>query len=600
MGASESERETSPPNKADAPAAIPDLIPVRMLNEFTYCPRLFYYEFVEGLFRENADTVEGSLKHARVDAPSRSSRKSKSGEELAVRTTAVTLSSERLGIIAKLDVIEEEADGSTCPIDHKKGRPRKRTLLARDQSGDGDESADTEEDDGESDDTGWEAWWADQIQLCAQALILEESGKKVDHGYIYYVAVKRRVRVEFTQALRERTIETIRKARETAANGAIPPPLVDDPRCPRCSLLPICLPEETALLLNPPESPREVQKLIPARDDQGTLYLSRQGATVTRQQGSLVVREKGVKIASVPMSELRQVTVFGNVQLTIQALQGLLKAGIPVSYLSIYGTFYGMAQGLPLNNVMLRKQQFLKFSAPDVRLVLAREAVRAKIMNQRTLLMRNHPDLPRETAAELKNLADRTEHCPSIQELLGLEGTAARTYFAKFGEMLRAGEEGQRRFDWNGRNKRPPKDPVNALLSLAYAMLSKDLTATLHGVGFDPMYGFMHEPRFGRPALALDLMEDFRPLVADSTALTLINNRMLGESDFIEREGACFLTDSGRKVFFETYERRKNELVTHPVFGYRVSYTRIFEMQARFLERFLMGEIDRYAGFTTR
>jgi CRISPR-associated protein Cas1 len=155
-------------------------------------------------------------------------------------------------------------------------------------------------------------------------------------------------------------------------------------------------------------------------------------------------------------------------------------------------------------------------------------------------------------------------------------------------------------FDFNNRNRRPPLDPINAMLSLAYSVLAKDLTIVCHSVGFDPYLGFYHQPRFGRSSLALDLMEPFRPLIADSVVLNAINTRMVTLKDFVQVGPAVSLTPSGRKGFFRAYEQRMDTLVTHPLFGYRVSYRRILEIQARLLARLLQGEITSYPVFTTR
>jgi CRISPR-associated protein Cas1 len=220
--------------------------------------------------------------------------------------------------------------------------------------------------------------------------------------------------------------------------------------------------------------------------------------------------------------------------------------------------------------------------------------------------------------------------CTNIAELLGIEGTAAAAYFAQFGDMLKVGdnadpfetnhglenngagaggEEGDSgsggdsawaTFDFNRRNRRPPRDPVNALLSLAYSVLAKELTITCAMVGLDPYLGFYHQPRYGRPALALDLMEPFRPLIADSAVLRAINNRMVTPADFIQAGDAVSLTPNGRKQFFLAFEARMDSLVTHPLFGYRVSYRRMLEIQTRLLARMLCGEIANYPVFVTR
>jgi CRISPR-associated protein Cas1 len=162
--------------------------------------------------------------------------------------------------------------------------------------------------------------------------------------------------------------------------------------------------------------------------------------------------------------------------------------------------------------------------------------------------------------------------------------------------LLRGGET----FQLEGRNRRPPTDPVNALLSFVYSLLTKELTVTLQAVGFDPHLGFLHQPHYGRPSLALDLAEEFRPLVADSTVLTLINNEEVSARSFISRAGSVTLTDAGRKAVIAAYERRLETEITHPIFGYRISYRRVFEVQARLLARVLTGEIPNYPGFCTR
>ena len=188
-----------------------------------------------------------------------------------------------------------------------------------------------------------------------------------------------------------------------------------------------------------------------------------------------------------------------------------------------------------------------------------------------------------------------------MDELLGIEGSAARIYFEHFGGMLKVEGEGERlAFDFQQRNRRPPRDPVNALLSFAYSLLTKDLTIVCHSIGFDPFIGFYHQPRFGRPALALDLMEGFRPLVADSAVLSAVNTRMVTAGDFIRVGDAVALTPAGRKGFIRAYEQRIDTLVTHPLFGYRVSYRRVLEIQARPLARLVTGELTSYPGFETR
>jgi CRISPR-associated protein Cas1 len=230
--------------------------------------------------------------------------------------------------------------------------------------------------------------------------------------------------------------------------------------------------------------------------------------------------------------------------------------------------------------------------------------VTGKIRNQRTLLQRNHVEPREETLLGLKQMAERAERAENVEELLGIEGNAARLYFQDFGGMIKLEGDGsyerQFRFDFSGRNRRPPRDAVNALLSLAYSLLVKDFTIACYAVGFDPYMGFYHQPRFGRPALALDLMEPFRALIADSAVLTAINTRMVTPQDFVQAGPGVALTPGGRRGFFRAYELRMDTLVTHPLFEYRVSYRRLLEIQARLLARVLEGEIGEYPVFITR
>jgi CRISPR-associated protein Cas1 len=249
--------------------------------------------------------------------------------------------------------------------------------------------------------------------------------------------------------------------------------------------------------------------------------------------------------------------------------------------------------------VELRVAQYRGATDPATCLRLARTFVASKIRNSRTLLRRNHEAPRAVTLGELEQLAKKAEVAESLESLLGLEGTAARFYFGDFTGMLK-GDARSGDFDWEGRNRRPPRDPINALLSFAYALLTKELTLTLGAVGLDPLLGFYHQPRFGRPALALDLMEEFRPLVADSVVIGALNNGVVTPKDFVVRSSGVALKPTGRKNLILAFERRMDQLVTHPVFGYRISYRRVLEVQARLLGKLLLGETPEYPPFRTR
>ncbi|MBV8844760.1 MAG: CRISPR-associated endonuclease Cas1 [Bryobacterales bacterium] len=578
--------------------SVPDYLPARMVNEFAYCPRLFYYEWVEGLFEESSDTIEGENQHRRVDEKATALPAPADLPE-SIHARSVTLASERLRVIAKLDLVEAEG-GMLTPVDYKHGRPRE---------GSG----------------GLELWPSDRAQLAVQGIVLRDNGYRCEEGIVYYRKTGQRVRVAFDDALIAETEALIRAAWSTAGQGQIPPPLVDSPKCPKCSLVGICLPDETlavergasgsteataepaqlGLFDAMPRKPikREVRPMITPRMDLRPLYLNSQGVRVGKSGLVLQVREDKSVLQEVRMGEICQVNLMGNVQISTQAVQALCEAEVPICYFSMGGWFYGITTGLNQKNVFLRRSQYRLAEQDYFTKSLARRLVAGKARNQRTMIQRNHVEPPRAVLDGLKEMADRAERASSLEELLGIEGNAARLYFGAFGGMIKLDEEREAAdfaFDFEGRNRRPPRDPVNAMLSLGYSLLAKDLTVACYAVGFDPYIGYYHQPRFGRPALALDLMEPFRPLIADSAVLTAINTGMVAARDFVRVGGSMALTPGGRKGFFRAYELRMDTLVTHPLFDYRVSYRRLLEIQSRLLARVLEGEIGEYPVFMTR
>ena len=567
-------------------AVAADLTPIRALNQATYCPRLYYLQYVDCVMPTNEHVEGGLFDHRRVDDPDLKLKTRTEGD--AARTRGVPVSSEVLGISGVLDQIEEK-NGDRYPVETKHG-PAPRDADGRPTT-----------------------WDNDAVQLCAQAMLLEEqSGQPVARGFQFYAGTRERVAVEFTPELRRKTLDTISLCRELAASDAPPAPLPAElrHRCFGCSLAPVCLPEETLYQLNRPEPVEEdapspdLVRVIPGSDDGAVLYVNEPGSFVGKRSEHLVVKKDGREVTKVPMHAVRQVVVFGNVQVSTQALQTLVENEIPVVMLTGHGKFVGGFQPPPRKNVHLREAQFKRFADPTECLTLAREAVRAKLTNQRALMMRclrgeGDRGSDERSARDLADLLKRLDRAESIDTVLGLEGQGAAVYFGEFGRFLKAHPPG-RGFDFTARNRRPPKDPVNALLSFAYAMLAKDCFAAVCTVGFDPYKGFFHVNRHGKPSLALDLMEEFRPVIADSVVLTLVNNEMLTPTDFLTWKDAVQLTEGGRRAFFQAYEQRKATEVTHPVYGYRMTYSRMLEVQARMLAAYVRGTTPRYTGFTVR
>jgi len=558
-----------------------------MLNEWVYCPRLAVLEHVQREWADSPETVDGRRVHRRVDKEQGEwpEQDALEGREVA---RSLWLTSEADGITARIDLVEALADGTVRPVDYKRSA---------------------------APDVEHGAWLPERVQVCAQAVVLRANGYQVREGALWFAASRKRVRVELDDKLLAETHGAVREFRATIDAGTTPPPLVDSPRCVGCSLAPICMPDELGLLGGDSGDPlgaeeeRLSRRLVPARDDGEPLHVVTPGAYVGLRGDELLVRRSGEELGRAPLPLTSQVSLYGRVQVSTQALARLMRLGIPTAFFSSGGWFNGFVQGMPHGNVVVRVAQHRAAADLPTKLKHARCFVAEKIANQRTLLRRHgrrrsadDPEQRKTVDKALRAMAAarrRVASARDLDELRGFEGNAARHYFGTFDVMLTA-EARLLGFKLEQRNRRPPRDPVNATLSFAYAMLSRELTHVCVRVGLEPLLGFLHEPRHGRPALALDLMEGFRPILGDSVALLCLNNGELTPRHFITRGGACNLTASGRKAFIKAWERRMDQLVTHPVFGYRISYRRVLEVQTRLFARVLLGELESFPRFEVR
>lgn len=561
-----------PPLRADDTLDTQPLMGVRNLHNFIYCPRLFYYQWVENIFQENADTIKGSEIHGQIDRPSRvpESNEFKAPEGKTLRS--LKLQSESMGLIGVIDLLEGGESGPEI-IDYKKGgawRDERGNRIAKEP---------------------------DIIQTAAHALLLKEHGIEVSGAAVYYAEDKRRVSVELNEGLYDKCRSAITEAKRVAASGVCPPPLKDDPRCLYCSAYPVCLPNESAFWTDGGE-PRNIEQPPRPENDEGeVLIVQTAGAQVGHRGGHFIVTSKGENLQQLSDRQVRTIYLYGAVQLTAQAAQACLESGVDVAYFSPSGRFLGLLRGLPASGVDARLGQYRMFGEEGLRLKLAREVIRCKIHNQRVMLIRNG-EAGQGVIDELARLRDQASRASSLTALLGIEGMAAARYFENFHTMLKTTL--QEEFHFSSRNRRPPRDPVNALLSMGYSMLCKETAGVCHAVGLDPFLGFLHQPRYGRPALALDLMEEFRPLIADSVAVSLLNRGEIDAKDFMYTTSGVFMNEHGRRAFWESYSRRMDSEVSHPQFGYKMQYRRMLDVQARQLWRFVRGEAGQYHGFTTR
>ena len=546
------------------------LIPARILNEYVYCPRLAYLEWVQKEWEDSSDTVEGRHVHRRVDKQGGSlPEPDEEAEELRV-ARSVELSSKKLNLIAKIDLVES-ADGKVTPVDYKRG---KRPHVAR------------------------RAYDPERVQLCAQGLLLREHGYECSEGILYFAGSRERVRVRFDEELIELTHQAIENLGAVVGAGRIPPPLEDSPKCPRCSLVGVCLPDEVNLLRMTSENVRPLSvrhaRALP-------VYVQSHRGKIAKKGERLAITKDDDKTVYARIAETSQLVVMGNVYITTPTLHELMRRNIPVTWQSYGGWFLGHTIGAGHANVEVRTAQYKGSFEDQVCLRLARGWVQAKIRNSRTLLRRNwrRDDDVKPVLTDLKRLADKAGRARGLNSLLGVEGAAAARYFQHFTGMLKQSSDTDT-FEMNNRNRRPPTDPVNALLSFGYAILTRTWVVVLSATGFDPYRGFYHQPRYGRPALALDMMEPFRSLIVESAVVTAINNGEIRPTDFVRRATGVNLSNAGRKRFIATVERRLSQEVTHPLFGYRVEYRRLLEIQSRLLGRFLLGETPDYPNFTTR
>lgn len=556
-----------------------DLLPIRMLVEYAYCPRLFYFMHIEGRWEDNAYTEDGRAVHRRVDRKDEPLPDIVDGEEEPQVVRSVPLSSVQLGLSGKADLLEIEGTKAT-PVEFKRGSvPNNRE----------------------------KSWEPERVQLMAQALLLREAGYQVDRGFLWFAKSKRRVEIELTPQLESRTLELLNEAKNLLGNPlSAPSPLDNSPKCEGCSLNGICLPDETEYLKSLREGGEEVKevseirRMYPAHDDAVPLYVQEQGAYVGKKGEGIRVTKNGEELLFARLIDVSQLVLCGNVSISPSALHLLSEKGVPIVHLSLGHWFYGITHGFGLRNAYDRAAQFSKAADELFCLQLAKSMITAKANNQRTLLRRNGKNVPENDLSAMASLIKQISTVESLEQLLGIEGMIARFYFQNFHTMLKPRSQETWSFDAFSRNRRPPKDPVNSLLSFGYAILAKECAVALSTVGLDPHWGFYHQPRHGRPALALDLMEEFRALIVDSSVLTCINNGMVSSSDFEQTQNGCMLNSSGRKAFLKAYEARMDYLATHPIFDYKCSWRRILAIQAQLLARHLRGEIDKYPGMVTR
>lgn len=622
-------------------------LPISAVAELVYCPRSFYYRMVEGAEDENADLIEGKLQEEK-----RAKRRQFFAES-RTQVRSVRLVSRRLGLVGIADAIEEGDSVGLAPVEFKKGSLGHH--LSHDiqvclQAMALEEMYDIVVPKGyvyyAESRTRREVVIDDDLRTLAVRAV-EDARRILESRDIPLPAVDARCG---RCSLRSRCMPcetSYLKGQPDAGSGGHVGAQAggrhgahsgDRSRGP--GIAPLGHP-------------------VPSYNLGRILYVDASGAYLRCSGQRFVVCAGDKVLKEVPAINVDEILMCGRANWTASAMHLALDRGVPITLMSCNGRLLGRAVPPLSKNGALRSAQYRQFSDERVQLTLARQLVAAKIANMRTVLMRYRRSAGRSSVAaggtllskdptpvalaalgypsqaqatevsvpvgalfgevdraidNLQNYVADAEVAQSMDSLRGVEGNAARVYFRGLAAFLRlrhqdaqrrgreGGVEDQAReaFAFNDRNRRPPRDPVNAMLSFGYAMLCSTVLNCIDAIGLDPYIGFYHTAKYARPCLALDLMEEFRACLVDTLVLTLVNKRMVRVEDFDIQPGGCFLARRGRAIMVAAYQARMQQEITHPIFNYRVSYRRIIELQARLLAKYISGELDRYYPFLAR
>jgi CRISP-associated protein Cas1 len=564
---------------------------IHSLHALAYCERLFYLENVENLRVADERVYAGRRLHVEIE------RNEDEGEWLTLQ-----LESEKWGIVGKVDCVRRR-DGRLIPYEHKRGR------AARGMDG---EAA---------------PWWSDKLQIIAYAALIEEhSGQPVTEGRIRYHADNKTVRVEIDDDAWRLLAEAIGRARELQSSVIRPPVVANEKLCAKCSLAPVCLPEEARLgeqasgkqgdgapsdkaavaeNRSAIRSPQPAIRLFPADDDRQSLHVVAQGARIGRKGDRLEITQPDEVPELYPVNEIGQVVLHGFAQITTQALGLCSQKEIGVHWLTYGGRYLG-AWSSGAGSVQRRIRQYKALTDSDFCLSLAKRLAEARVRGQLSHLLRASRDAGRgrieaviEAIAVIRRLLGPMSRARSIHSLRGYEGSIGAQYFKVLPHIIT--EEAGEAMKPDGRNRRPPRDRTNALLSFGYSLLQRDVLNAILIVGLDPSLGFYHQPRSQAHPLALDLMELFRVPLVDLPVVASINRKQWNEDEDFQIAGQqVWLSEGGKKKLIAIYERRKSDQWKHPVIGYSLSYSRLIELEARLLEKEWMGEGGLFARFRLR
>jgi CRISPR-associated protein Cas1 len=524
------------------------------LHALLYCERLFYLEEVEEIRAADAAVYAGRRLHDDVASP----------DDETPEQRSCDVASPRWGLFGKVDAVRRR-DGVWVAIEHKRGR------CCRDAN------------------KRPTAWPSDRIQAVAYAVLLEESfGEPVPQARVRYHADGVTAFVDIDEAARRDLTAAIERARSLRQSIERPPVTENEHLCPRCSLAPICLPEEERLPYQEDAEPHEPPRLFPSRREEQTLHIVSPKSRLGRSGNALLLTTDDEK-QKIPVEQIGSVAIHGFGQVSTQAIHLCAQHGIAVQWFNAGGKYVAGSACSP-GKVQQRLRQYAGLSDPAKRLELTQRLVEAKVDTQRRYLLRASRTEPASRAwcrprlEQMQRLLDDIPKAASTATLLGLEGTAARAYFECLKVIVDSGVPDELRPD--GRNRRPPQDRFNCLLSFGYALLQSLVHRALLAVGLEPALGFYHQPRTSAPPLVLDLMELFRTLLWDIPLIGSLNRGQWDPvEDFTVTPGQVWLSDTGRRKTIELFEQRLTEAYRHPHTGQSLTYDRIVELETRLLEK---------------
>lgn len=548
------------------PIAKQDSVRVSALHALAYCPRLFYLEEVEELYTQDAAVFAGRRLHVELE------------QQEDAEWQDLYLESDDLGLRGRVDALRTRS-GQLIPYEHKRGRAH------RDEANQP------------------QPWDSDRLQILAYAYLIESAlGTPVAEGRVRYHADNVVVHVPLTDAGRAEVRQAIAAARALRQSDLRPPVTVNERLCARCSLAPVCLPEEARLAHDREWEP---VRLFPADDDRQVVHVLEPGSRVGRTGEQLKVARLNQPVELFPIRQVAQVVLHSYAQISTQALHFCADQGVGVHFISGGGRYLGSFDARQ-GSIQRRIRQYQALTDGAVCLRLAQRLVACRGQGQRKFLMRGQRSASpavqaalKPTIAQMQAVLKQVDRADSLATLLGLEGKLAALYFGALPLLIGEKVPPELRFD--GRNRRPPKDRFNALLSFGYALVFKDVMNGILTVGLEPALGFYHQPRSQAAPLALDLLEIFRVPLVDMTVMASVNRGQWDvAADFEVRGPQVWLSEVGRHKFVELYERRKEETWKHPKLGYALSYRRWFELEVRLLEKEWMGEGGLFAQLVLR